>query len=145
MPPSRPDPFTAFNFLVEIDGVAVAAFAEVGGLASETAVIEYRTGDMRPGTTAKLPGRTAFANIVLRRGITRDRSLWEWRRLVVEGRADRRSGAIVLRDEAGDDALRWAFREGWPCKWEGPTLKAKGNDVAIETLEIAHEGLELVD
>lgn len=142
-PPSRREPFTAFTFRVEIDGVPVAAFAEASGLDSESDVIEYRTGDSKVGSTLKLPGLTRYANIVLKRGITRDLSLWEWRKTVVGGHADRRNGVIVLMDEARNDVLRWVFRNGWPCKWEGPRLNAKTSEVAIETLEIAHEGLEL--
>jgi phage tail-like protein len=140
-PPSRKDPLPRFNFRVEIDGIAVASFAEVSGLESETAVIEYRTGDSR--VTRKLPGLTKYANIVLRRGMTLDLALWQWRKTVVEGRAERRNGSIVLSDEAGKDMLRINFFEGWPCKWEGPALNAKTSEVAIETLEIAHEGLEI--
>jgi len=142
MPPkTRTDPFRNFNFRVEIDGIAVASFAEVSGLESETVVIDYRTGDSR--VTRKLPGLTKYANIVLKRGMTLDLALWQWRKSVVEGRAERRNGSIVLSDEAGKDMLRINFFEGWPCKWEGPALNAKTSEVAIETLEIAHEGLEI--
>ncbi len=140
-PPSRKDPLPRFNFRVEIDGIAVASFAEVSGLESETSVIDYRTGDSR--VTRKLPGLTKYANIVLRRGMTLDLALWQWRKTVVEGRAERRNGSIILSDEAGKDMLRINFFGGWPCKWEGPALNAKTSEVAIETLEIAHEGLEL--
>jgi phage tail-like protein len=138
---TRTDPLSGFNFRVEIDGIALAAFAEVSGLVSETQVVEYRTGDSL--TTRKLPGPTKYANIVLKRGITLDLSLWQWRRSVVQGKAERRNGSIVLLDEARKDMLRFNFVDGWPCRWEGPTLRAGSNDVAIETLEIAHEGLEL--
>lgn len=142
MPPAgRPDPFGAFNFIVEIDGIATAAFAECTGLASETQVIEYRTGDML--TTAKLPGLTKYSNITLKRGMTRDDALWRWRRAAVDGRPERRNGAIVLLDETRKPVLRLNFRNGWPCRWEGPHLDARGSTVAIESIEIAHEGLEL--
>lgn len=115
----------------------------MSGLESETAVIEYRTG-ADPTTVRKLPGLTKYPNIVLKRGLTRDLSLWNWRQTVVNGKTQRRSGSIVLLDESGNQVLRWHFQEGWPAKWEGPALDAKANEVAIETLEIAHEGLELV-
>ena len=141
-PPHRDDPFKAFRFLVEIDGIAHAAFSEVGGLESETAVIEYRTGG-DPTTVRKLPGLTRYANIVLRRGITRDADLWNWRQTVVQGSLDRRNGSIVMLADDGTEALRWNFLHGWIAKWEGPALNASGNEVAIETIEIAHEGLEL--
>ena len=140
-PAQRNDPYKAFNFLVEIDGVARAAFSEVSGLESESAVIEYRTGSEY--LTRKLPGLTRFANIVLRHGITQDRELWDWRQNIVDGNPDRRNGMIKLLDDQRNEVVRWNFRNGWPCKWEGPALNAKANEVAIETLEIAHEGLEL--
>jgi phage tail-like protein len=138
--PQRDDPYKAFDFLVEIDGVARAGFSEVSGLESETAVIEYRTGN--EDVVRKLPGLTKFSNIVLRRGVSKDRELWDWRQTVVQGNTDRRNGSIVLLDDQRNEVLRWNFGQGWPCKWQGPALNAKTNEVAIETLEIAHEGLE---
>jgi phage tail-like protein len=140
-PPKRDDPYKAFNFLVEIDGIVRAAFSEIGGLESETVVIEYRVGG-EPNTVRKLPGLTRYANIVLRRGITTDAELWNWRQTVVQGNVDRRNGSIILLDDDGTEVVRWNFFNGWIAKWEGPTLNAKGNEVAIETVEIAHEGLE---
>ena len=138
---TRTDPYKNFNFRVEIDGIPVAAFSEVSGLESETVVVEYRTGDSP--VTRKLPGVTKYPNIVLKRGLTLDLALWKWRKTVVDGRTERRNGSIILRDDAGKDMLRFNFFEGWPCKWEGPAFNAKGSEVAIETLEIAHEGLEI--
>jgi phage tail-like protein len=138
----RSDPYSAFNFLVEIDGVTVAGFSECSGLTTETDVIEYRTG-AEDITARKLPGLKKFTNISLKRGYTDSKELWEWRKKVLDGQTERQSGSIVLLSESRTPALRWNFREGWPSKWEGPTLNAKNNEVAIETLEIAVEGLEL--
>lgn len=143
MPGKRNDPLGQFNFLIEIDGVVKGGFSEASGLTTDTNVVEYREGQEQSLTTRKLPGLMKYNNIVLKRGWTRDRSLWEWRRKVIEGKTQRASGAIVLLDEARNEALRWNFTEGWPSKWEGPTLNAKTSEVAIETLEIAHEGLTL--
>lgn len=140
-PPKRDDPYKAFNFVVEIDGIARAAFSEVAGLESETVVIEYRVGG-ETNTVRKLPGLTRYANIVLRRGITKDAELWNWRQTVVQGNVVRRNGSIILLDDDGTEVVRWNFFHGWIAKWEGPALNAKGNDVAIETVEIAHEGLD---
>lgn len=138
----RDDPYKAFNFLVEIDGIAVAAFSEVSGLESETEVIEYRVGSEKTNTVRKLPGLTKYANIVLRRGVTQDADLWNWRKSIVDGEIDRRNGSIILLDDKRTEVVRWHFRDGWICKWEGPTLNARANEVAIESIEIAHEGLE---
>ncbi|MDQ4082028.1 MAG: phage tail protein [Actinomycetota bacterium] len=143
MPPAggRADPFASFNFIVEINGIQAASFAEVSGLESETAVIEYRTGaDL---TLRKLPGLTKYTNITLKRGVTQDYELWNWRKAVVNGTADRRDGSVVLLDGKRNEVLRWNFFEAWPCRWVGPGLNAKSNEVAIETLELAVERIEL--
>ncbi len=137
----RNDPYGAFNFIVEIDGIAVAGFSECSGLAAETAVIEYREGN-EPMKVRKLAGLTKFAPITLKRGITGNRDLWNWYKNIINGVSDRRNGSIVLLGNDRSPVARWNFIEGWPAKWEGPHLKAKGNEVAIETLEIEHEGLE---
>jgi phage tail-like protein len=139
---SRKDPYAGFNFLVEIDGVTAAGFSECSGLTTDTEVIEYREGNDKANTVRKLPGITRYGPIVLKRGFTGDRSLWQWRLSVINGPIDRRNGSIVLLDETRNEVARWNFQNGWPAKWDGPSLRAKGNDVAIETLEIVHEGLE---
>ena len=139
---SRNDPFAAFNFLVDIGG-ATAGFSEVSGLTTETDVIEYRTGAMDI-TVTKLPGLKKFTNIVLKRGFTDSKDLWEWRKTVIDGKTERRDGTITLLNEARQPALRWNFYFGWPSKWEGPTMNAKTNEVAIETLNITCEKIELV-
>jgi phage tail-like protein len=141
MAPQRHDPYKVFKFRVEIDGLTAAAFTEVSGLESETVVVEYRAGT-DPNFARKLPGLTKYSNIVLKRGITQDAELWNWRQRVIEGNFDRHNGSIILQDDSGQDQVRWNFRNGWPCKLQGPFLNAHGSDVAIETLEIAHEGLE---
>lgn len=138
----RNDPYSAFNFLVEIDGVTVAGFSECSGLTSETDPIEYRNGD-EDITVRKLPGLKKFSNISFKRGYTQSRELWEWRKKVMDGKTERQGGSVVLLDEARSEALRWTFREGWPIKWEGPSMNAKNSEVAIESMEIAVEGLEL--
>jgi phage tail-like protein len=139
---ARNDPYRQFNFVLDIEGIDPAAFSEVSGLDTETDPIEYRDGN-EDITVRKLPGLRKYPNITLKRGFTKDRSLWDWRKTVMDGQTVRRSGSIVLLDEARQEALRWNFREGWPCKLQGPPLNAKTNEVAIETLEICHEGLEL--
>jgi phage tail-like protein len=140
MPP-RNDPYKAFNFIVEINGISSAGFAECCGLSTETDVIEYREGG--DSTVRKLPGLNKYTNITLKRGMTSNRDLWNWRKKIIDGDIDRRNGAIVLLDDDRTEVARFKFRAGWPCKWEGPHLNAKASEVAIETLEIAHEGLEL--
>ncbi len=138
----RTDRYGAFNFLVEIDGVTVAGFSEASGLSTETDVVEYRTGDSDI-TVTKIPGLTKFTNISLNRGFTANDELGKWRKSVLDGATERHSGTIQLLNEARETAVKWNFREGWPSKWEGPSLNSKTSEVAIETLEIACEGLEM--
>jgi phage tail-like protein len=143
---TRTDPYGQFNFEVEIDGVGTFGFSEVSGLTTDTNIIEYREGnEVADGesTTRKLPGLIKYNNIVLKRGFTKDLSAYNWRLKVIQGQTSRASGSITLLDEARKPALRWTFREGWPSKWEGPALNGKTSEVAIESMEIAHEGLTM--
>ena|SRR5689334_7117870 len=141
---NRLDPFGAFRFRVEIDGVQRAGFEEVSGLDSGQAIIEYREGDEKTTRVRKLPGLLRYANLVLKRGVTQDMELWQWRKQVADGEIAqaRRNGVVILLDDAGAPVARWVFVNAWPVKYEGPALNATGNEVAIETLELAHEGLE---
>jgi len=136
----RKDPFRSYNFLVEIDGIARAGFRECSGLDSTQDPVEYREGN-EPPTARKLPGLVKHSNISLKRGVTDDAQLWEWRKQAIDGKVQRKNGSIILLDESGAEKVRWNFREGWPTKWTGPSFNATGNEVAIETLEIAHEGV----
>ena len=137
----RIDPFGSTNFLVEIDGITRASFQQVSGFDSTIDVIEHREGGDNM-TPRKLPGMTKHANIVLKWGLATDDELYRWHRDVVRGVLQRRNGSIVLLDRQGQEVVRWNFFNAWPSKWDGPDLNAEGNDVAIETLELAHEGIE---
>jgi phage tail-like protein len=135
------DPFNNFNFLVEIDGITRAAFHECSGFDSTIDILEHREGGENT-TPRKLPGQTKYSNIVLKRGITDDRELYEWHRRAIRGELERKNGSIVLLDRSGREVARWNFVRAWPAKWTGPSLSAEGNDVAIEQLDLAHEGVE---
>jgi phage tail-like protein len=142
-PGERNDPYAAFNFRVEIrDLGTIAGFSECSGLVSQADPIEYRAGDT-DNTVIKLPGLKKFNNITLKRGFTKSPELWKWHKSTLDGQTVRYAGAIVLNDEGGNEALRWEFREGWVTKFEGPSLNAKNNEIAINSIEIAHEGLYL--
>jgi phage tail-like protein len=139
---ARTDPYSAFNFLIDIDGITLAGFSECSGLTAESDVIDYRTGDMDI-TVSKLPGLRKYNHLLFKHGITSSTELWQWRLTVINGQTVRKSGSITLLDEGRQRALEWTFTQAWPCKYEGPTLNGKTNEVAIETLEICHEGLVL--
>jgi phage tail-like protein len=144
----REDAYPGLHFQVVINGVIDdgrsirGSFAEVSGLDVEVTPIEYRNGS-EDITVRKMPGLKKFSNITLKRGVVGDTTLWEWIKTVLDGRVQRADGTITLLDESRQPVMTWKFRRAWPCKWTGPTLNAKNNEVALETLEICHEGLEL--
>src|SRR2546426_659705 len=109
---NRNDPLGAFNFVVEIDGIMQASFAEVAGLTAEIAPIEYRTGN-EDLTVRKIPGLKKFTNITLKRGVTSDRSLWNWIKQALDGKVVRASMSITLMDQERKPVMRWNVREAW--------------------------------
>ncbi len=140
----RVDPFSSFNFLVEIDGISQASFTECSGLDATTEPIEHREGGDNT-TVRKLPGKTTYSDISLKWGMTASTDLWDWFKNVIQGNVVRKNGSVVVYDLANDkEVARWNFYNAWPTKWEGPGLNATGNEVAIETLTITHEGVERV-
>jgi phage tail-like protein len=143
MPSARQDPYLDFNFLVEIDNVAAAGFSEAELPAGRMEVVAYREGTDRTSAARLLPGRVEYRPLVLRRGFAGDASLYQWWQAVAQGTLDRRNVSVVLLDEQRQEVARWNLRRAWPAKYSGPSLNALGNDVAIETLELAHEGIEL--
>ena len=147
MPPTfREDPYGAYNFLVIIDGVSSdgtavkAGCSEVSGLEAEVTPIEYRNGN-DDITHRKNPGLVKYMNITLKRGMTGDPAFWNWIRTAMKGQVLRAQGSIIMHDENHQPVLRWNFTRGWPCKYTGPGYNAANSETAIETLEIAHEGI----
>jgi phage tail-like protein len=139
----RVDPFFSYNFLVELDGIARAAFSEVSGLDATTEPIEYREGGENT-TVRQLPGMTRFSNIVLKWGMTSDTELYDWHRQTVLGNVQRRNGSVIVLDRQGNEVARWNFVNAWPTKYNVPDFNATGKEVAVETLELVHEGVERV-
>lgn len=142
----REDPYADFNFLVEIDGFdsgsIQAGFTEVSGLGVTVDVVEYRNGNEEIALR-KLPGLRKYSNITLKRGVIGDLAFWEWVKSALDGKVDRRSVVIQLLDEQRETVLQWSVRRAWPCGYQGPQLRAGDSRVAIESVEICHEGLEL--
>ncbi|MCG3206434.1 MAG: hypothetical protein FOGNACKC_00032 [Anaerolineae bacterium] len=138
----RNDPFRAYNYRVEIDNTTVAAFSEANGLTATIEQTEYRNGT-DPMHPRKLSAKRTFNNITLKRGYTNSSDLYEWYAVGLNGSVERRNGAIILQDEDRNEVLRWNFNEGWICKYEGAMMNATSNDVAIESIEICVELVEL--
>jgi phage tail-like protein len=139
----RKDPYSGYNFRLEIENSAVAAFSECGGLTFDADSVDYREGTDKRLSVRKLMGLRKFANISLKRGYTDNKELWNWYKNILNGIADRRNGAIVLQDELHADVLRWNWSDGWITKYEGPTFNANNNDVVLEQIEIVVERVEL--
>jgi phage tail-like protein len=139
---SRQDPFLAFRFELKLDNLSVAGFSECTGIQLETEVHDYNEGGVNDHVH-KFPTRTKQSNIVLKRGIV-DREMWEWyRELYQDGRVRTRNGSVVVYDPAGrQDVMEWQFKDAFPCKWQGPELNATQNNVAVETVELCHQGLD---
>jgi phage tail-like protein len=149
MPPVfREDPYTGYNFEVIVAGVSEDGTA-VKGSFSEAMIgdtsmdpIEYRNGS-EALTVRKIPGLIKIANITLKRGYTGDLAFWNWLVEAMNGLVRRTEGSIVMLDENRREVMRWNFRRGWPCKYTGPSFNAKNNEIALESLEICHEGIEI--
>jgi phage tail-like protein len=141
------DAFLSPWFAIEFQGQVTGAFRECSGLSSENEVVEHKVSgpDGKP-VIKKIPGNLKWGNITLKQGITDDMDMWKWRKQVEEGKVDkaRKNGSIVLFSHDGHELARWNFINAWPAKINGPSVNATSNEIAIEELEIAHEGYERV-
>ena len=136
-------PLVKFSFQVKWDD-AELIFQEVTGLSSETQVIEYRGGNSKVYSTVKMPGIKKFGNITLKKGIFKgDKALWEKYNLISMNTIKRSTILISLLDEANAVAMSWTLLNAFPCKMSVSDMKADANEIAVETMELAHEGLSL--
>lgn len=134
--------FRGYNFILDLGSGPVGYFTEVSGLGMEVEAIEYREGGGAPAVR-KLTGRVRYSDVTLKWGLTESRELWDWMQTAVKGRAQRRHLSVILVEPNGQTELtRWNLSDAWPTKWHGAHLDAMGNDAAIETLSLAHEGIE---
>jgi phage tail-like protein len=140
---TRKDPFRTFNFRLEIDGLTVGSFRECSGLTADGNSVEYREGTDIPRSVRKLIGLQTYSNITLKRGYTDNPELWNWYRNIVNGVPDRRHGSVILMDEQRKDVMRWSIENMWIKKIEAPSFNATANEVAVESVELVHEGLSL--
>ena len=139
----RVDPYKNFRFLVEIQGIQVAGFSECTGFGSSVEVVEYREGG-EPSTVRKLPAKITYSDITLKWGLTDSRAMYDWHLTAINGKVERKDGSIILKDDAGEDKVRWNFFNAWMSKYDAADLNAKGNDVAVDTATITVERLERV-
>lgn len=138
------NPFCAFNFLIEIDGILVGGFTECSGLSVETEYYDYREGGVNE-YVHRLIGPTKYEPIILKHGLTFIDGLWRWHQEVIEGiekgSFKRRNGTIFLLNQQKIPMKWWNFKEAYPYKWSGPELKADSSNIAFESVELTHRGL----
>jgi phage tail-like protein len=150
MPVFRETPYSAFNFLVELEPgqgqEVVAGFSEVSGLNAEVTIAEYRNGNNRTNYVSKIPGMHKAGDVTLKRGVIGAENIWQWLDAARAGNmADAKRDIVVkmLSEDRGDTVLSWKLRGALPIKWTGPTLTAKGgSDVAMEELVLAVETID---
>jgi phage tail-like protein len=137
----RDDPYLSFRFRVEVQGLLVGGFSEVSGLQAETETEEIREGGVNDHVH-KLPKITRHQNIILKRGMTDSETLWRWHNDVVNGKIERKTVFIILMDSEGNEVWQWYFERAYPVKWTGPELRADSSTVAVEALELVHDGIK---
>lgn len=142
--PTVQSPVGNFIFMLKLTGIDSASyFAEINGLSTENQVIEHTAAgaDGKP-IPQRFAGQVKWANIVLKRGVDKDQTLWTWRKDILDGKIDtsRKSGTISVLDQTAAVVVMYSFVNAWPCKYSSPGLNAGGNDILVEELEMAHEG-----
>ena len=136
------DPYRAYNFKLEIQGVTQGHFTEVSEMEMTVNSIKYREGGINQ-VVHMLPGPVDYAEVTLRYGLTASTELWDWFMTVVKGKVQRKNVSILLLDSDGTtEKMRWNLIRAWPCKWKGTPLNALGQAAAIEEMTICYEQLE---
>jgi phage tail-like protein len=135
----KPYPFPAFNFDVEVDGLVVGSFSEVSGIESEIDIEEYKEGGVNE-FVHKLLKTTKSPNLMLKTGFTTLTVLYDWYKQVVMGNIERKMVTITLLDSQKTPIKSWSFKNCIPVSWKGPELKSDGNAIAIESVQLAHQG-----
>ncbi len=140
-----PEVYIANKFWVEVDKVMQGYFSECSGLEAKTEVFEYKEGGFN-GFTHKLPTRTSYTNLTLKRGMTENEDFWNWYLKTINGKPERKNISLILysSDKPGDVVRRWDIMGAYPIKWGGPAFNVKSQEFTIETIELAYESFKLV-
>lgn len=141
------DPFVSYNFALDLGGKAIGYFTECSGLGSENEVTEMKlTAQGDKEAVRKIPGRLKWGDITLKRGLTTNLDIWQWRQAVERGNVDsaRINGSIMMYDNIGTLIAQWDFVRAWPSKLSGPSLNTESSAAGIEEVTIVHEGIERV-
>jgi phage tail-like protein len=145
MADSLENPLVAFKFGLEIEGKLAGYFTTVGGIGSESEVVEHKISDPDTGETIiqKIPGRLTWTEVTLKRGVTSNIDVWDWRNEVVTGKVDdaRTNCSIVAYNQANEEIARWNFENAWPSKVTGPEMDSGSQEYMVEEMVIVHEGM----
>ena len=137
-------PLPKFSFAVKVGDSDTMSCQEVSGLDMETQAIEYRSGDSKAFSVVKMPGIKKFSDVTLKKGMFKsDNKLYEWFNKNTLNTIERKAVTISLLDEKGGEVFIWKLINAFPLKVSGTDLKSTGNEVAVETIVIAHEGLSV--
>ena len=131
----------ASNFMLEIDGVVQGGFQEITGIEASVEVIEYRDGSHKE--LRKRPGRVKYGDLTLKRGQVQDKSLYMWFKEVVDGKTNRKSGAVIIPGRDGAENVRYNFFEAFPIKWKAPDLNSKSDTFQVEEVTLTCEKIEM--
>ena len=144
----REDPLVAFKFGLEIEGKLGGFFTTVGGIGSESEVVDHKIVNPDTGETIiqKIPGRLAWTDVTLKRGVTSSVDVWDWRQQVVDGKVEdaRTNCSIIAFNQANEEIARWNLDNAWPSKVTGPDMDAGSGDYMVEEITIVHEGMSRV-
>ena len=138
-------PYRNFRFRLEIDGLDAGSFSEVSGFDATMDVVEYRAGDDPAITPTKLPGLIKYGNITLKWGAAETMVLYDWLIDITEGTIEKKTVTLTALDEEGSPAASWRCINAWPVKYTAPDFNGTSSEIAIESIELAHEGLTRTD
>jgi phage tail-like protein len=145
MPSRAEDPLVSFSFAVEVQGIISGYFSEVSGLGSETEVTEHKviSEDGLKEIVRKIPGRSKWGDISLKRGITSIMDVWAWRKMVEDGNivGARKNGSIMMLNQSGEIVAKWDFVNAWPSKVSGPSVQSDSSALGVEEMTLVHEGI----
>jgi phage tail-like protein len=139
-------PLPSFSFQVSWGSQQKIPFHEVSGLDAETQIIEYRHSNSKDYSTIKMPGIAKYSNVTLKKGIfVKDQTFWDWYSKISMNTYPRTTVVIQLLDDKQKPTMTWTLKNAWVTKVSGPSLKSDGNEVAVEAIEVAHEGLTVAN
>lgn len=139
------DPLIGFNYALELQGQITGYFTECSGIGSEHEIVEHKVvTDQGIEVVQKIPGRLKWGDVTLKRGITHDLQIWDWRAIVEQGEMGqaRKTCSVIMMDRNYKPVARWDFENAWPSKVSGPELKADSNEFGVEEIILVHEGMK---